>query len=177
MMKTNHGAFEYPLQVNWRSEPDLLEGLNCIFGEGEWFPRSSGIVYRDVHAPDDDARQTRLENDRTGRPALTLVDLAAYDRLKLAQKKYAGFIAHEIESLLAQKNGPLLTFAHKGQSIKPLDAGDICILVMKRKEAEPITQALDLARHPVQLLQADGTLARRRGEPSECLFASAGRAG
>ena len=38
-MKTQFDACEYPLQVNWRSEPDLLEGLNCLFGDGDWFPR------------------------------------------------------------------------------------------------------------------------------------------
>ncbi len=155
-MKTRHGAPAYPLQVNWRSEPDLLEGLNCVFGEGEWFPRSSGIVYRNVHAPDDDAQQTRHEIDRTGRPALTIVDLGAYDRLKLAQKKYAGFVVQEIARLLAQKNGPLFTFAEKGPSARPLNARDICILVMKRKEAEPITQALDLAGIPYSFYKQTG---------------------
>ncbi len=155
-MKACHGAAEYPLQVNWRSDPDLLEGLNCIFGEGEWFPRSEGFPYRDVHAPDDDARRTRVENDRTGRPALTLVDLASCDRLKQAQKKYAGFIAHEIVHLLARKSGPLFTFAHKGQPARPLHAGDICILVMKRKEADSITQALDQVAIPYSFYKQTG---------------------
>ncbi len=130
-MKLHHGAAEYPLQINWRSEPDLLEGLNSLFGEGGWFPREIGIVYRNVHAPDDDLRQTRLEVDRTDRAPLTIVDLAASNLLKAAQKQYARFIVQEIGRLLAPVNDALFTFAHKGEAARPLHAGDICILVIE----------------------------------------------
>ena len=156
-MKTVHGAADYPLRVNWRSDQDLLDGLNCIFSEGEWFPQASRIRYVDVHAPDGDARRTGVEDDRTGRPPITLVDLAACERLKQAQKKYAGFVAHEIAQLLDQKNGPRFCFALKKEEPgRPLHAGDICILVMKRKEAEPITQALDLAGVPYSFYKQTG---------------------
>ena len=61
-MQTQFGAAKYPLAENWRSDPDLLEALNCLFGDGDWF-RDTGIDYVRVHAPDDDKRQTRA-----GRP-------------------------------------------------------------------------------------------------------------
>jgi exodeoxyribonuclease V beta subunit len=144
-MRTHFNASEYPLQVNWRSDPDLLEGLNCLFEDGDWFPRAAGIRYVHVHAPDDDKRQTRLEDDRTNRAAMTIVDTSQWDRLKAAQKQYARFAAQEIQSLLAGgADRPMLSFARKNSPPRPLNAGDICVLVMKRADAEPIMQALDL---------------------------------
>src|ERR1019366_3553170 len=113
-MKTQFGAAEYPLTVNWRSDQDLLEALNCVFGDGDWFPRGSGIPYRHVFAPDDDARLTRVEDDHTHRAPLTIVDVTHHDRLKLAHKHYARFVVNEIQRLLAGgADQSLLTFSLK----------------------------------------------------------------
>ncbi len=156
-MKADHGAGDYPLAVNWRSDPDLLEALKCLFGDGDWFPHDIGIRYQHVHAPDDDKRQSRTENDRTDRAALTIVDMSAHDRLKLAHKNYARFIGHEIQRLLTGNDGqPLLSLVRKDKPPQPLNAGDICVLVMKRAEAEPITQTLDLLGIPYSFYKQSG---------------------
>jgi exodeoxyribonuclease V beta subunit len=156
-MKAHFDASAYPLDVNWRSDQNLLDALNCVFGNGEWFPKSAGISYLDVHAPDDDARQTRVDQDRTNRPALTLVDTAQWDNAKVAQKHYARFVVSEIQRLLAEdRNGPSFSFIEKGRPSRPLNAGDICILVMKRTDADPITPLLDAAGIPYSFYKQTG---------------------
>ena len=156
-MRTHFDASEYPLQVNWRSDSYLIDGLNCLFEDGAWFPPATGIRYVHVHAPDDDKRPTRIDGDRTNRPPLTIVDMAQWDRLKVAQKHYARFVAHEIQRLLAGDGAaPMLSFTHKDNPPRPLDAGDICILVMKKTDAEPIVQALDPAGIPYSFYKQTG---------------------
>ena len=156
-MKTTHAAADYPLEINWRSEENLLEALNCVFGDGDWFPREDGISYIHVHAPDNDRRQTHVETDGTDRAALTIVDVTMRDQLKRQQKEYARFVGHEVGRLLSRKNGkPLMTFALKNEPPRPLDANDICILVMKRAEAEPIMESLDRAGIPYSLYKQTG---------------------
>ena len=156
-MAEQFDAESYPLDVNWRSEPDLIEAMNCLFGDGDWFPRETGIRYLHVHAPDDDQRQTRVEEDRTNRAALTMVDLASWDKIKVQQKHYARFVAHEIQRLLAgAKDQPLLKFSHKKNPPRPINAGDIGILVTKRPETEPIIQALELAGIPYSFYKQTG---------------------
>ncbi len=155
-MTGRFSACAYPLQINWRSDPDLLDGLNCLFQDGEWFPQASGIRYLPVHAPDDDKRQTRIEEDHTDRPALMMVDLGDAPTMKLAQKQFARFIVHEIQRLLNDRDGPRLTFAHKSLTARPIHAGDFCILIMKRPDANPIVQALDFAGIPYSFYKQTG---------------------
>jgi exodeoxyribonuclease V beta subunit len=151
------GAAEYPLDVNWRSDPDLIDALNCLIGEGAWFPFETGIRYFQIHAPDDDKRQSRVEEDHTDRAALSLVDLSQWDRLKVAHKHFARFAVHEIERLLTGNNGdPLLSIKLKGSEPRPIEASDICILVLKRAEAEPIVQRLDQAGIPYSFYKQPG---------------------
>ena len=51
-MKADFGACEYPLDMNWRSDPDLLDALNCLFGDSEWFHLHRRLVrYWQVLAP------------------------------------------------------------------------------------------------------------------------------
>lgn len=155
-MKDEFDACEYPLQINWRSEPDLLEALNCLFGEGEWFPKATGIAYREVGAPDDAERPVKIVGeDRTGRAALTFVDLRHVDRLKACQKPFARFVVNEIRRLLSPGGEPLLAFEQRGQT-KPLELSDICILVFKRNEAEPVLTALRQAGIPFSFYKQSG---------------------
>ncbi|MBI1832949.1 MAG: UvrD-helicase domain-containing protein [Planctomycetes bacterium] len=143
-MRTQFGAADYPLDVNWRSEPELLEALNCVFADGEWFPRDEGIRYVHVHAPDGDEGQGRIHSDYSGRAPLTLVDVTQWDRLKLMHRHFSRFVAQEIQRLLAGgSESPVITFSRKNEPPRPLRADDICILVAKRRDAEPIVLALE----------------------------------
>jgi exodeoxyribonuclease V beta subunit len=155
-MKSKHQACDYPLTVNWRSDPDLIEGLNSLFGGGDWFPRSAGIRYLNVHWPDDDKRQSRVHVDRTDRAALSIIDMGHCSTLKIAQKQYARFVAFEIQRLLDDSLGPRLIVSLKNSPQRAINASDCCILVMKRSDAEPITQALDLAGIPYSFYKETG---------------------
>ena len=87
------------LQVNWRSEPDLLEGLNLSVRRRRLVsPARPAFGTCRCLRPDDDKRQTRLVEDRSNRPPLTIVDVTQWGRLKIAQKNYARFVAHEIRA-------------------------------------------------------------------------------
>jgi exodeoxyribonuclease V beta subunit len=138
-MKEEFGARDYPLQVNWRSEPDLLEALNCLFQDGEWFPAPTGIRYLPVVPPEDEQRRMRIVTDQSDRAAVTVVDMKQCAQLKLAQKQFVRFLAREVQRLLQPK--PKLTYARNGKN-RALEAGDICILVLTRREAEPVMNAL-----------------------------------
>src|ERR1019366_3631479 len=84
-------------------------------------------------------------------------DVTHHDRLKLAQKHYARFVVSEIQRLLAGgADQSLLTFSLKKLPVRPLNAGDICTLVTKRPETEPITQALELAGIPFSFYKRTG---------------------
>ena len=96
----------------------------------------------DVHPPEEDQRQTRIVTDLTNRAAMTIVDLRACDRLRDARKQYALFVAREVQRLLHGSGGQSsLVFTHKNVE-RPLEASDICILVFRRTEAEPLIEAL-----------------------------------
>src|SRR5207344_380592 len=47
-MKEKHDAAEYPLDINWRSTPELLAALNGLFGASKWF--GDLLAYRPVEA-------------------------------------------------------------------------------------------------------------------------------
>jgi exodeoxyribonuclease V beta subunit len=143
-LREEAGAAFLPLDTNWRSAPELLDALNCLFLDGEWFPRDSKIDYREVHAPADEERSSRIVTDLTNRAALTIVDVRPWEMPRQARKQFARFVACEIHRLLTGTGGqPAFVFAHKGTSARPLTAADICVLVFKRNEAEPLTEELE----------------------------------
>jgi exodeoxyribonuclease V beta subunit len=155
-MREHHGAVQHPLRENGRSAPELLDALSCLFLDGDWFPKETGIRYLEVHAPDEEKRRTRIVTDLTNRAALTVVDLRAWDRLRDARKHFARFVAQEIRRLLQGSGGqPALVLAHKGPE-RPLEPSDICILIFKRTEAEPITDALEDAGIPYSFHRQTG---------------------
>jgi exodeoxyribonuclease V beta subunit len=139
MLRTQYQATESPLKVNWRSSPELLGVLNHLFAQGHWF-KDSEIKYLEVEAAPEEERPNRIVpgGDRTGRPALTLVDLTRPRRLAVARYQNAQFIAREIRRLLA---GPALEFV-VNQKKRALRADDMFILVFKRSEARPLLEAL-----------------------------------
>jgi exodeoxyribonuclease V beta subunit len=145
-----------PLETNWRSAPELLEALNCLFGDGDWFAQDRGIPYRSVHPPDEEERQIRIVTDLTNRAAMTIVDLRPWDRLKEAGRAHARFIAQEVARLLRHDGQPPLVFAKKNGEPRALDPADICILVFRRMEAAPLTDALDKFDIPYSFHRATG---------------------
>jgi exodeoxyribonuclease V beta subunit len=156
-LKGRYAAAQYPLDVNWRSCPEMLQALNQLFEAGAWFA-GTGIRFTPVGPPTEEERRFRILSDDTGRAALSLVDLTGPERLTHVRFLMARFIAGEIRRLLCPVNGqPKLTFQEKDQSgTRHLEARDICILVARRRDANPVQEALRAARIPYTLYKQTG---------------------
>jgi len=147
-MLDHHQAQEYPLLVNWRSTPEMLRALNRLFAGQNWFPAASLIGYRAVDPPDEEDRPNKIVSDRTGRAAVNVVDWTRDEPLSKLRRQNAQFIVREIERLLAGgEEGPTLVSIRKAP-VRPMNAGDICILVFRRSEARPLLAALSEAGIP-----------------------------
>ena len=141
-MKSELGAAEYPLTVNWRSTPDLLDALNRFFDDGGFFPKESKLKYHRVSPPAEEMARTKIVRDDTGRKALTVFNVDSIPRGRAAREHYAELVAEEIRSLLYGSAGrPTLEF-QCGERKRPLAASDIGLLVFKRSEAKPFIAAL-----------------------------------
>lgn len=148
-----HGARPECLEENWRSCPEMLTALNHLFDKGNWFA-DTDIVYQPVRAPEGERSCTiAAGGDRTDRAPVTLLDLRAAETLTRARRVNARFVAGEIGRLLSRETG--LDIQDRGQR-RPLDARDIGILVFKRKEADPIIEALQAAEIPYTFYKQTG---------------------
>ncbi|HEV3079662.1 MAG TPA: UvrD-helicase domain-containing protein [Gemmataceae bacterium] len=152
----NFQAASYPLDVNWRSCPDLIAALNGLFQKGDWF-KGTGIDVAAVRPPPAEQQRYRLVTDQTGRPALCAVDLRAAEKLVQARRQNAFFIAAEICRLLAGAGGrPAMEVQRADEEPRPLNAGDCCILVSRRREAQPICMALQDRNIPYSFYKQPG---------------------
>jgi exodeoxyribonuclease V beta subunit len=155
-LRTDHGASRVQLDVNWRSSPEMLEALNCLFGGGEWFNGGQGIGYVPVQPPPESRRENLLRCDHSGRAALTVIDLSAAERTREALRRNAAFVAGEIQRLLVGANGePLFRVKCKDYE-GPLKADQICILLFKRTEAGPLVDALRDRQIPYSFYKQTG---------------------
>lgn len=132
------GAHRYTLDINWRGVPELVAEQNLLFSRFDWFSRS-GIAFQPVQAAPVDKAPLRVDADTTGRPPVTLIDVGALTPVVKARARLAAAIADECVHLLS---GRLLLRARDGVP-RPLDAGDIAVLVRSTFEAKAIEEALD----------------------------------
>jgi exodeoxyribonuclease V beta subunit len=146
------GLDRYQLETNRRTVDELLQPLNRLFEAGEWFDDASKIEYRPVAAPPEDERRIKLKRATDIGAPLTIVDLRRAARPKKAQRQFADYAAGEIRRLLAAG----VEFTQGQDGAKRLNAGDICVLVFKRAEAEPLAAALTAAGIPHSLYKQRG---------------------
>jgi exodeoxyribonuclease V beta subunit len=150
-----YGAVQQDLTTNWRSSPELLESLNQLFAKGGWF-EPTGLPYTPVEPAPAQERKNEVLEDRSGRAALTLIDLSNYDYITPARRHYAKVIAGEIRRLLGGVGGkPALEFTVKGEK-RALQAGDISVLVWRRREALPVIEAFREAGIPFTFYKQQG---------------------
>jgi exodeoxyribonuclease V beta subunit len=160
------------LKVNWRSCPELLEPMNKLFGDrSAWFDGSE-IAYAPVESPPANERIHLIMKDNSQRAAVTLVDLQEEDKLPPCRSIYARFIASEIQRLLPPSTAnPLLLIKKKGDATpRRLQASDICILVLRRSEARPIVDSLQLAGIPYSFYKQPGLWQSDEAEQLACLL-------
>jgi exodeoxyribonuclease V beta subunit len=129
---------EYTLQHNQRSTPQLLAAMNALFGANPQAFQLPGLTYRPVEAG---AKKRKPFVDRTqARAALQLWNLPADGgplEKQDARERAVRACAAEIARLLAA--------AQDGQVLhdsRPLEAGDIAVLVRSHQEGSDIREAL-----------------------------------
>src|SRR5438132_3283913 len=83
--------------------------------------------------------------------------MAEPEKLSTAKRSFARFIAQEIPRLLRQPDGaPAMEARLKGEEARSLDYRDICVLVLKRREANPVLAALRDAEIPYSFYKQQG---------------------
>lgn len=140
------GATLTPLDVNWRSTPELIDSLNHFFAESEWFEDG----YHTVEPPPDEKRKTRLGQDASGLDAISVVAFPkplSYDAKKKVngsdeRRAMARFIARETRRLLGGSDGSPLLMIDDGDGTRPLAPDDVCVLIRKRNDANDIEREL-----------------------------------
>ncbi|RJQ50870.1 MAG: hypothetical protein C4530_20895 [Desulfobacteraceae bacterium] len=130
-------ANRYSLTTNWRSKPELVAAFNRLFCCEEWFPPQDRagafeIGYQDAGSPNEEDLPVFPAADRSGRPVLNFVDLRQSESPGRAKPALARFIAAEIRHLI-DSGGIEIEVKNSGR--RPLDYGDICILVRGRSDA------------------------------------------
>ncbi len=131
------GANLYSLATNWRSKPELVKAFNDLFCRDEWFPThdqagSFEIGYQGAESPDENDLPAILVADHSQRPVLNVVDLRGSASPKQAKPVLARFIAREVRYLV-DRGG--IQIQAKNSKSRPLDFGDICILVRGKPDA------------------------------------------
>src|SRR5262249_27514513 len=126
--------------------PEILKPLNRLFQKGDWFGGTE-ISYTPVEAPKKPLN--RIVRDDSERAAVTLIDSTAAQKLSEARRWNADFVAMEIKRLLgAAASRPLMDLSLKNQPFRPLNAGDIAVLVFRHRETRPLMKKLRLASIP-----------------------------
>lgn len=126
----------YSLAVNWRSCSELIKGFNHLFSQKEWFPPFDeadkfGIGYQKAVCPDEKEHQAVLVAGHSRGSPLNIIDLQGPASPKSAMSALAKFMAAEIRHLVT--SGGIEIPAPDGIR-RPLDFGDICILVRGKSE-------------------------------------------
>lgn len=127
----------YFLEVNYRSEPDLVKEFNRLFATTSWFDTSGDsrwhkISYTSASSPEPSKLPEVLIQDESGRNAFNIVDLRGPETPSQAGADLARFIAAEINHLATNSR---MKIRRKDGSTRPLDIGDIAILVRSRPNA------------------------------------------
>ncbi|MDO9565384.1 MAG: UvrD-helicase domain-containing protein [Candidatus Desulfaltia sp.] len=149
----------YSLDINWRSQPELINAFNSLFGRKEWFKPGNqagkfDICYQDATYPAEKDNLTLLSSDESKRGVLNIVDFSdALSHLSLARVQLAKFIAEEIQHLIGYGNIKLI---QKGKEEKRLGFGDICILVRAKSDVPLIETELSSLAIPYTYYKKPG---------------------
>jgi len=157
-LSKQHKAGLYALDINWRSQPELINAFNRLFGRKEWFKpgEQAGkfeICYQDAGFPEKKDRLTLLSSDESGRGALNIVDFSNASSHSFAKLQLAKFIAAEIRHLIDCGNIKLI---QKDKKEKRLSFGDICILVRAKSDVPLIETELSSLAIPYTYYKKPG---------------------
>ncbi|GAB6097491.1 hypothetical protein JCM14469_37450 [Desulfatiferula olefinivorans] len=162
----------YSLATNWRSRPELIAAFNRLFGQDAWFvPQARAgafdIGYQDVGFPDEADRPERLVNDRSGRPPLTIFDISRHTQAGQVKADLADAVTREIVHLISCGGMDILK---KNGMLRPLDYGDICILVRGKSDMEVLEPFLSERRIPYTYYRKPGLFLSDEALFLSCVF-------
>jgi exodeoxyribonuclease V beta subunit len=130
---------QFTLSTNWRSQPKLVEAINALFEQSErGFLFEKSIPFYPVQAA---KPQTGLTVDGHALSSLQFQHLRATDAKPIVWTK----TQYQLASHTAGQISHLLSKAQQGHAYindQALQAGDCCVLVRDRVEADLIKQAL-----------------------------------
>jgi exodeoxyribonuclease V beta subunit len=130
---------QFTLATNWRSQPALVEAINGIFSQSE-----AGFLFEDdipFYGVQSVGQPPGLVIGDTPQACLQFHHLTATDGLPIGWTQAQSVMAERTAGQIAQ----FLDGGEQGQTRaadKPLRAGDCCVLVRDRNEADAIKQAL-----------------------------------
>ncbi len=128
------------LNTNRRSDPQLLEVLNRLFSEGEAFG-SAEIPYHPVQAPPNTPSfRLRYGNSKAPVPPVRLRWITSGDKPTATtnlSRTLAASVASDLQNCLAQGLEKL-----SGNSWRPINPGDLAVLVSRNTEALAIQREL-----------------------------------
>lgn len=156
----------YSLCQNWRSLPELVDGFNRLFSNKSWFPPKTTagefeIGYDKAVSPGKEKLSFCIVEDNTRLGSLNIVDLQSLTTSGHARKVLGGFIASEINRLVVEKP---LWLKSKDDRKRPLDYGDICILIRNKSEAKPLEADLIKAAIPYSFYKKPGLFQSEQAE-------------
>ncbi|MFZ5571136.1 MAG: exodeoxyribonuclease V subunit beta [Thermodesulfobacteriota bacterium] len=132
----------FTLKENWRSHPDLIQALNLLFRRTSRPFVFEEIVYEPAAAPADKTEYERLlENGQPPIPFRLWFLGSGEDQKPLSKavvrERIVRSVAGEIARLLALSRQGLAAIGNR-----PLEPGDVAVLVRRNQEADLLRQAL-----------------------------------
>lgn len=151
----------YSLAENWRSDPDLIDIYNKLFVQPTWFAPAAQtapfeIGYRSTQSPGRKRLPVAIDHDRSGRPALNVVDLSRTGKVSAARDALACFVAQEINRLLLPGR---IIIRERQNRCRDLSHADIAILVRSGNEAVPFEEQFTAQRIPYTYYRKPGLFA------------------
>ncbi len=149
LMDSQRKGLGYRLSTNFRSLPDLTQKLNQFFTYQShdlpcWYVSEDVVVSSPTQSQRTDIGGPLLLVDNSELAALNSITVEGEGLLVDGLKhKFANQIARLIQQRLLGQ----VEFKRKSVE-KTLDAGDVCVLVRNKKDAQPIEQALDRLNIP-----------------------------
>lgn len=129
---------QFTLATNWRSQPALVEAINGIFSQSE-----AGFLFEDdipFYGVKSVKQPPGLVIGDTPQASLQFHHLTATDGLPIGWTQAQSVMAERTAGQIAQFLGGEQGLARVAD--KPVRAGDCCVLVRDRNEADAIKQAL-----------------------------------
>lgn len=157
---SRHGAVKQPLETNWRTTPDLIEGVNDLLlhaDHKDWF-KDNGIRYDRANRAASPARSAPphvLPGDLGEAP----VRIHPFQgKTGPAKAEYARQCAAWIQGL----RGRLVSLPEGDQwKDRVLDWGDFAVVVSARSVSNPFRRAFDQAGIPWALYKQEGVFRSR----------------